>query len=292
MSIQTLTNCSPAHITIEIGEQNMSNTAHVVVEDFGRRDNHNGNRDCTVKAKAKPNRYGEEGEPCTDKGAPFTVVNEIVCSRLGQFIGLNIPPFGVAILDDRPHFISVLFDGIQTTPEEFVRIDPRMATGVFAFDVYVINGDRNRDSILRNGVMHQHFAFDFGHALFGFKKGRDYGDKNELREHGSNTHLRFKYFDKEDGLGVFGHEQKDDKTKDHCFMELIPNGKYLAEWTNRIKEIPDWLIQSAIDDAWHFVGKEQALTAHEKLACYDFLIRRRDRVKPLIERFLPKMRTA
>src|SRR5437870_4409384 len=81
--------------------------------------------------------------------SPYCIASEVICGRIGQFLGLPVPPFAVAIADDgRPLFASLDFNFTRQTyppvlPDQCIASLEDLCAGVLAFDILIANEDRH-----------------------------------------------------------------------------------------------------------------------------------------------------
>ena len=80
---------------------------------------------------------------------PYRVANEYICSRLGQFIGLPVPPHALMRIGQDENCFAILdFDSEKSSlfpinAQACVDFDSRLCTGIVLFDVLIGNPDKD-----------------------------------------------------------------------------------------------------------------------------------------------------
>jgi hypothetical protein len=124
--------------------------------------------------------------------SPYCVANEYVAARLGQMVGLPVPPGGVIqgrTPSGGPAWVSLNFSpkGDRLPPIDPPTVYealPELCAGVVVFDVLIANGDRHRKNLAFLPSKKRLEVFDHSHALLGI-------DKGAAIEHLSNVKDRF-----------------------------------------------------------------------------------------------------
>lgn len=186
---------------------------------------------------------------------PYIVANELLCNRLARAILLPVPPGFLLERDGEPCYASLDFNlsGEQLPPANVPRLvneKPRVAAGIVAFDIWIVNGDRHRRNIAYDTVQSKVHVYDHSHAFFQYPDGRQ-----RLRQN-------------EDRLGLNGH----------CVAAELNTLAYVEEWINRIRAIPQYYVEEAVKDA-----TDAGLPEGEVDFCVEFLLDRRDRLAGLVD---------
>lgn len=169
----------------------------------------------------------------------YAAANEIICAKLGSYIGLPIPP-GVLAVDKNDkkqvYYASLDFAGDGTRlpdifPKECCREFTHLSTGILLFDIWVLNPDRNKGNIYRNdrSTKTRLWVFDHSHALFGTVAG-----EGSLRLGQNRTSL---------GIG------NTTSSNDHCLCAVLETSAHFQEWYARIAGVPAHLIKAACEEA-------------------------------------------
>jgi hypothetical protein len=177
----------------------------------------------SVAAVAKPN----------SPNAPYCIPNELICSVIGRFLRLPLPPAGIISSPKAVHpfwFASFDFNltGNSLPPVDPVKCEaelPERCTGVVLFDVLIGNSDRHPANLSVDllDTPKQMNVFDHSHALCG-------SVKDNGRQH---------LVDLRDKLAIGGH----------CLLKVLSTDHYFEKWISRIKLIPNFLIEEASDEA-------------------------------------------
>jgi len=198
----------------------------------------------------------------TNDASRYTIANELIAARVGQTLGLPVPA-GVTIEDEtkKLYYVSldVSYDGGKLPPiiaEDFIRDHPWLAAGCVLFDVLIANADRNGENVAvdPNFSPPRVTVLDHGHALFGTNEPIG-------PERLSNV---------ADSLGC----------DNNALMDHVSDGAHLAEWAQRIGEIPRYVF----DDICADVGRETRLNVSQEEAQHaaSWLADRSQRVARLI----------
>src|SRR6266404_5438834 len=196
----------------------------------------------------------------------YCVANEIICARLGSFLGLPVPPMGVVSerrLGAEIWCASLDFNTTGAMPPPVVPTDcyrmfPDFSCGLLLFDVLVANSDRHASNFaLDNGNLH---IFDHSHALFGYAPGFGLDRLNDLR----------------DRLGISGGSHTSGNR--HSLLDIVDNESLFEKWELRIKQIPDFFIEETCESV-----VDIGCTAFEAGAAADFLKHRRDNLRQILK---------
>ncbi len=161
----------------------------------------------------------------TNQIVPYCVPNEYIAAKLGDFIGLPVPPAGLIAQSSTSEIwfcsLDFNFTGNSLPPiddEKCIKLLPRESTGVILFDVLIGNPDRHRENIsLDDSSQPARLSlFDHSHALLGDTAGEATARLVSIKS----------------TLGISGH----------CLLGKIQTGDYLQYWVNKITEIPDFFI--------------------------------------------------
>lgn len=213
----------------------------------------------TVSAVAKTN----------GPSAPYAMPNELICAELARFIRLPVPPSGI-VRPSQPGqplwFASMDFNltGNSLPPVDLTRCWadlPNLSTGLLLFDILVANCDRHRGNFAVDwGVSPpQMSVFDHSHALFGYQTGQGVTRLADLKTR----------------LGASGGSRTG--ANRHCLLDVVSTDDYFGEWIERIKALPDFLIDGLCQDAI-----ELGASNSEADAAADFLKYRRDSLSTII----------
>lgn len=208
--------------------------------------------------------------------ARYIVANEYICAKLGEFIGLPIPPF--AIVQGKgsrpdPWFVSLDFNLTgqplpDAEPEECVSKFPRETVGIVLFDAWIANSDRHPGNISLDqpqGRSPRINVFDHSHALFG------------VDGPGRLTNVVEK-------VGIT--ETANTGAHRHCLLDEIRDEELFDDWFKRIELTPDFLI----DDSCAVVADLGILTLGEKELAAQFLKRRRSTLRAIVLSALAEFR--
>jgi len=102
---------------------------------------------------------------------PLCVVNEYICSRAGERVGLPVPPGAVLRTDtgDRA-WVTLSFTLTPlppVNPSDLVARAPLLAAEVVVFDIFIANGDRHAANLAFTSHDRRLEVFDHSHALLG-----------------------------------------------------------------------------------------------------------------------------
>ena len=114
------------------------------------------------------------------KRNPYLLANEWICSNIGWYLRLPIPPFALMRKSENSErFFASLDYGKKTQASDMIpsRVAarlPKLAAGVVLFDILIANPDRHEGNLKVND-RHNPTAievFDHDVALFGDKRGK------------------------------------------------------------------------------------------------------------------------
>jgi hypothetical protein len=219
-----------------------------------------GSMQATISAVAKAN----------SPSAPYCVPNELICAELGRFLRLPVPPCGIIHAPDAPvttWFASLDFNlaGSSLPPVDAGRCVtelPQLSAGLLAFDILVANCDRHRKNFAVDFSLSppRMAVFDHSHALMGYEPGKG---ADRLR-------------DLQDRLAISGGSHT--RGNRHCLLDLISTDDHFGLWLERIRAIPDFLIEDLCRDA-----ADLGASREEAQFAADFLRARRDNIAGLIK---------
>jgi len=195
--------------------------------------------------------------------SPYCVPNEFICQKLGEYLRLPMAQ-GIVITrewDDPPYLYAALDfsqDGEPfppIVPEDCVQALPEMCAAAVLFDIFVANGDRSQNNIFfnANDQNPQMILFDHEAALLGTTAGQAEGR-------------------------LTGSVRNQPGIPDHCLRPLIaPQSLTESVWIQRIRELPDYLIEETCQEAAPY-----GMTDLETKAVIAFLSTRRNELQSLI----------
>ncbi|HEY1068704.1 MAG TPA: hypothetical protein VGE52_21455 [Pirellulales bacterium] len=204
--------------------------------------------------------------------AAYCIPNELICSEIGRFLGLPIPPGAVihAPSDSQAEYWFASLD-FNLSGDSLPAVDlddcvaqlPDLSTGLLLFDLLVANSDRHDrnfsvDFLAADGPSMS--VFDHGHALFGQFPGDGIARLTELH----------------DRLAASGGPVT--RGTRHCLMDVLPTCRHFGGWLERIDAIPDFFIENCCRAA---IGR--GATPAEADAAIEFLKHRRNSLRQIIE---------
>jgi hypothetical protein len=212
----------------------------------------------TVPAIAKP-----------DVMIPKVIANEYVAAGIARILGIPVAPGGVVQMSQVPKTLAYavlqFHAGHQlpnAIPSSVVRTMPRESAGLVAFDILIANPDRHTGNI--SGLFRekppQMFVFDHSHALLGYDDRFSVQRLNSLRGR----------------LGISGGTVTQQNR--HCLIDELTDPLCFAEWTARIRSIPDFFIKDLCSE----MESRGFITVGESLALRDFLLERRANISKII----------
>jgi hypothetical protein len=202
--------------------------------------------------------------------APYCVANEVACGEIGRFLGLPVPLGGVCYSptsNPKLFYASLDFNlpGRILPPTNVttcVKQLPRLSSGVLLFDILIGNCDRHGRNIsvdfsTKPPNMN---IFDHGHALFGKDRCQGVERLERLRER----------------LAISGGSRTQGNR--HCFLDQIETDEHFGYWLDRIRRIPDFLMDDIIEEL-----PTLGCTDKESAAAREFLRYRRISLEHIIE---------
>jgi hypothetical protein len=196
----------------------------------------------------------------------LVVANEFICSRLGDLIGIPIPPFGLfQPVGTIPFtwFGSLSFRQTRDSPPPIIPRDfadtfPEIAIGIVVFDMWIANSDRHEKNLSMDASAQppRADAFDHSHALFS-------------SEGIPRLRRLMNWF------GIDGDAHGSGNR--HCLVDHIDDGDF-DPWIAKISGTPMFLIENVCSDM-HELG---LLTEAEMVAAVEFLRFRQLNIRRLI----------
>jgi hypothetical protein len=193
---------------------------------------------------------------------PYLVANEYVASRIGQLLGLPVPPG--AIIEGQQAgergWVTLAFAELKdqlppANPSEVVKDLPQLAAGVFVFDLLIANTDRHPGNLSYLPSRKRLDVFDHSHALFGNQLGQ------------IPAHLR----SLQDDFAVDGH----------CLLGLLSQpGDILGRVDDAERRVGDIFLREICRE----VGAAGVgVTPIEATRLFNFLRHRRDNLRSLVD---------
>jgi hypothetical protein len=209
---------------------------------------------------------------------PFTVANELVAGFIGATLGLRVPPafpFGrgdetlvlVQLVDRDP----IMQQGPPATDKairDYVSSHDFEVHGAVLFDLYVANNDRAFGPERRNLLLDDRgdlVLYDQGNACF-------YRNRPRARIEAGIPRL----------LAVTAglHALSDMDHKGNVYRQLLTRWDYVDEWCRRIGQLPDYVIDAAINRIPNDLSRPDL---SERAALREFLLTRRHHLLSQIE---------
>lgn len=158
---------------------------------------------------------------------PNIVAAEMIAARLGQAILLPIPPAFIVEGEKGPWFASLDFNLAGESlppvkPAEVVAQFPKISAGIIVFDAWIMNRDRHCWNLAHHAQTGRLQVFDHSRALMPSVGQRDFAERfrNDL---------------------AIGHH--------HCLARHIIDEFPLAEWVERIRQIPTYYLYEVLAEA-------------------------------------------
>ena len=233
--------------------------------------------DTCKPALGKFNRYQNIGDP-------FTVPNEYICSSIAKELGITTPTFHVTHLEGRYYFVSELITGSYDlpaiNPKEAVSQNPYAATGIILLDILIANADRKEADLWFDPKTKQIYAFDYSHALLGYRRPPGFNGVHE-----SGTHQRLNSMTEK--LGIL--KEDDPCCTGHCLVPFLKTGAYISHWAERIAKLSDSFIQEIVETGFSYDdGESHKLSLREQQFCIQFLCKRKSQIISLIAKHRDK----
>jgi len=201
--------------------------------------------------------------------APYCVANEVVCGEIGRFLGLPVPPAGVSYPPKGNDLFYATLDfnltGNTLPPvnsTKCVEVLPEESAGLLLFDILIANSDRHgrNFSVDYSSKPPKMNVFDHGHAMFGKDAGQGVARLARLR----------------DRLAISAGSRTAGNR--HCLLDQIDTDAYFGHWIERIRQIPDYVIEDLCSEL-----PGLGCTKIEADAAEDFLKRRRVKLSQIVE---------
>lgn len=198
----------------------------------------------------------------------YCIPCEYICGKLGEFIGLPVPPFAITDGGDRGKCFSSLDFNFNReklphiVPEKCMEFMPEISAGVLAFDILIANEDRHDENLLVDMVSQpsEMHVFDHDQALLGGCEVNGRPRLEKLWDH----------------LGITGGD--DIGGNRHVFLAELSKPELLTPWMRRIETIPDWFI----DYICKFASDVLGITKEEGDSASGFLKYRKERIIDLV----------
>jgi hypothetical protein len=201
----------------------------------------------------------------------YCIANELICSRIGQFLCLPLPPSGIVVdasVSKNPeyYFAALNFNltgsGLPPVdPAKCVSILPKESTGLILFDILIANGDRHGKNFSVNffGPPPKMNIFDHTHALLGYANAQGLNRLEDLKYSIGITEINPTYGTR------------------HCLLDFLHTDEYIEEWISRIEKLPDFLIADVCDEATQY-----GIDLVEAESVKNFLAYRRDAIRTIV----------
>jgi hypothetical protein len=199
---------------------------------------------------------------------PYTVANEIVGSRIGQALGLNVQtatPHSVngsdTVLIQRSSRHAVMQQGPPATAAAiaaYVESHPDEIHGCILFDLFIANNDRAFGPFRRNLLLDP----DENLLLIDNANGCFYRPRRHMGIDAGIPRLNAVALDLR---AMFDMDQKK-----NVYREFLRDWSLVEKWCDRIRQIPPFLVEGAVDK----IPWDSASPA-ERAALVEFLVRRR-----------------
>ena len=203
--------------------------------------------------------------------SPYRVANDFICTRLGEFIGLPVPPCVITYNEQlaSPCIFSELNFNVdkhklpRIEADKCVKYLPYESAGILLFDIWIINADRHDENLVVDDIEEPTLiqVFDHGQTLFGGQKGRGCDRLNDLQMRLGIT-----------GGAVTGNNR-------HCLLDTIDTPQHFDDWINTIWSVPKPVIERLFREALRF----KLIDRGEYERGVEFLDDRRKCLKSLVE---------
>jgi hypothetical protein len=206
---------------------------------------------------------------------PYCVPNEFISSKIGEYVGLPLPPFGVtqpaSEFPSKHIFSSMHFnfkgrDLDPIIPENCVTSLPELCAGILVFDVLVCNSDRHKKNLSGDGMDAPRVlrVFDQGNALFGAVTGREPVGVPRLEALKGRLGIT--------GGAVTGGNR-------HILLDAFSNNAFFGEWADRF-----WRLQGDFISRICHEAIQYGLSAAEAIAAESFLNERKTKLRYLLNK--------
>jgi hypothetical protein len=203
---------------------------------------------------------------------PYLVANEYVASRIGQLLGLPVPP-GAPIEGRKagePGWVTLSFSGSEellppANASQVVREVPRLAAGVLVFDLLIANTDRHPGNLSFLPPKRRLDVFDHSHALFGIRPG-------QIQEH-------FRVL--QDDFAIHGIAAPGEPFANrHCLLDALSDPRAILTWADEARHR---ISKRFLNEICQEVGSlGVGVKREDAIALYGFLTHRRDSLHTLI----------
>jgi hypothetical protein len=215
-------------------------------------------------ADGRAKGMAEAWHRCNYEASPFCIPNELICAKIGSFLGLDIPAHAITYFDNKPYFSSLNFNPGVARPPHIDPVNcaatlPRICTGILFFDILVANNDRHDENLAVDNVAkpRQLIVYDHDQALFG---SDGVPRLQEMR----------------DRLAITGSAQTGGNAC--CLLDALKTVEYFNEWRERIADIPGWFIKDVCNAA---IGL--GIQKNEANEVEDFLVYRKTNLRVIIK---------
>jgi hypothetical protein len=208
--------------------------------------------------------YTQAFHKAPTESIPFRIPSEFVASKIGQLLGLPIPPCAITVFGPEKIklFSSLDFDFersslVPVLGDIVVSKLPLLCAGVVVFDIFIGNEDRHDENVVvdRGSDPKRIHVFDHDHALLS----------------GMNHHGIDKLEKLSNDIGITGKPPLNNNR--HVFLDELRSEKDLNYWVQRVSAIPEFML----DDLCRFARNELELAPQVASALSDFLrYRKRD----------------
>jgi hypothetical protein len=206
-----------------------------------------------------------------DSDSPYELFNEIVGATLASLCGL--PVLVPAVFRHNHDFYTVtpfIVSYDEGTPpptgneiRRKLKENPRFLHGMILIDVWLGNNDRKADNILYGIYSNEVYLIDYGNSLL--YRGRERGVErlNSLSIMPSNF---------------------DSEKKPYHYKDILENETLVHFWAERIRSIPDWMIEEIIRKGAQslYLLDPQIQIENIEIATWNFLQSRRIQMEELI----------
>jgi hypothetical protein len=223
---------------------------------------------------------------------PFTVANEVIAAQLGICLGLSVPSVLSYRIAQMPLvFIQMIERDAEAVKEppasssllhQHVQQHPDEVHAAIVFDLFIANNDR------AFGPMRRNLALDYRKRLFLYDHGNSCFYRNRPQANIVAGVARLNAV-ASDLRALF-----DMRHKQNHYWEFLTDWKLVEKHCERIRQLPDFIIQSAIDRVPDYLEHPSAA---ERLSLAEFLNARKnyllDHIAQQVELFsgLPKRGT-
>jgi hypothetical protein len=197
------------------------------------------------------------------KDRPYSVANDYICSTIGQFLGLPIPPFAITqppnAQPSKYVFSSLSFNFGNRDPspveaDPCVASQPELCAGIVAFDVLIANNDRHDENLAvdRLDSPREIHVFDQDCGLFGINSGKAAFGTARLDALVQR-------------LGITGSDFTDGNR--HILLDAIKDTKFFEPWLAKAWQLGIPYLQRICD----YVVRLELINEEEAKAAVSFL---------------------